>query len=193
MNPSRFLQLKQYPAVRKLLRTLVDMQFNDIRVMLLHPLCSREGGCNFSATSFICNIVSGISAILFKPDKGIGKDRFKELMEKYYPWDEDIDPKKGTKIIWNARNPITHRLGILVPRRGESSVRISKEPLTIRQIKKLENLSKASNIKTIIQERDNVYSINVIGLYRGLHKMLKNLFEDKVEMQKTNRYWERRL
>ena len=190
MNPSKFPQMKQYPAVCKLLRTLVDMQFNDIRVMLLHPLCPREGGCNFSATSFICNIISGISAILFKPDEGIDKDRFKELMKKYYPWDESIDSKIGSEIIWKARNPITHRLGILIPERDEFPVKIRKSPLSMQQIKELEDLSIPSNIKTIIRERDNVYSINVLGLYRGLHKMLENLFQDKKQMQKTNEYWE---
>jgi len=62
------------------------MLFEDIRSMLKHPLHKFEGGCNFATADFICDIISGISATLFKPDKGLNKERFRELTQKYYPW-----------------------------------------------------------------------------------------------------------
>lgn len=191
MKPSEFPEVRLYPAIAKFLQTQVDMLFEDIRSMLLLPLSRCEGGCNFSAADFICDVISGISAVLYKPDEGIDKDRFKELMQNYYPWKEEgFDPQKGTEIIWNwMRNPITHRLGLVLPAKGERPVVVAKSPLNIRQIEELEDISKQIKIKTIEVKEDGTYLINVLGFYRGLHKMLKNLFGDKNQMQRTNKYW----
>jgi len=46
------------------------------------------------------------------------------------------------------RNSITHRLGIVLPYKGERPVKITKSPLNIQQIEKLEDLSKPINLKT---------------------------------------------
>ncbi len=193
MNPSEFSAAKPYPAIVKILQIQVDMQFEDVRSMLLLPLHRYMGGCNFATANFICNIISGISAILYKPTEGLQNDRFKDLMKKYYPWSEEgFEPQLGTDIIYKwMRNPITHRLGFVLPQKGEHRITIAKSPLNIQQIEDLENLSKSSILKTIEDKGDGIYSINVLGFYRGLHKMLKKLFEDKNEMQRTNEYWEK--
>ncbi len=192
MNPSEFPEIESYPAIVELLRTHVDMLFDDIRSMLKLPLDGPKGGCNFAAANFICDIISGISAILYKPYEGLGNDRVKGFMEKYYPWKEEgFDPQEGTKIItkW-MRNSITHRLGIVLSQeRQERPVEIAKRPLTDQEIVELENQSKPKISKTIRVKEDGTYSISVLELYRGLQKMLKNLFEDKVEIQRTNKYW----
>ena len=84
MNPSEFPEVKSYPEIVKFLRAHVDMLFEDIRSMLKHPLCESEGGCNFATANYICDIISGISVILYRPDDGLEKERFKELMQNYY-------------------------------------------------------------------------------------------------------------
>jgi hypothetical protein len=162
--------------------------------MLKLPLCEGEGGCNFATTDFICDITSGISAILYKPEliKNKGhyrfKDHFVEFMEKYYPWKEEgLDPQEGTKIIYEwMRHPITHRLGIVIISQ-EQPVSILKLPLNNNQIRELEDLSKEINLKTI-EKKNGTYSINVLGLYRGVHKMLKSLFRDENRMQQVNEF-----
>ena len=96
MNPSEFPEVKSYPEIVKFLRAHVDMLFEDIRSMLKHPLCESEGGCNFATANYICDIISGISVILYRPDDGLEKERFKELMQNYYSWaEEGFDPGQG--------------------------------------------------------------------------------------------------
>lgn len=107
-------------------------------------------------------------------------------MKEYYPWNEEgVDPECGSSIIWRwMRNPITHRLGLLST--SEPPVVITKSPLNIQQIEELEDLSiPIHTLRTIVKEKDTYY-ISVSGLYRGLHNMLKRLFEDKEEMQRAS-------
>lgn len=194
MNPSEFPEVKSYTAIFKILQTQVDMLFNDIRTMLKQPLSESDGGCNFAAANFICDIISGISVILYKPDEGLGDDRSEELMQNYYPWDkEDITSAKGYKIIHSTRNAITHRLGLKkIPGSKEIPVGIKKSQLTVSEINELENLFEPRpwyGRKTIEVEADGSYSIIVMGFYRGLLEMLKKLFEDKNQMQKTDKFW----
>lgn len=191
MNPSEFPEVKSYPAIVKLLQNQVDMLFEDIRSMLQLPLHGPKGGCNFATANFICDVISGISVILYKPEEGLQNDRFKDLMKKYYPWNEEgFEPQQGIDIYKGMRNSITHRLGFALSQRGERPVTIAKSPCNIQQIEELEDLSKPFILKTIEVNEDGTHSISVLGLYRGLHKMLKKLFEDRNEMQKTNEFWE---
>lgn len=188
MNPSKFPEIKGYPTIVKILEKHIDMWFEDIRAMLLLPLHKNMGGCNFATIDFICDIISGVSAILYKPYEGIRKDRFKEIMRNYYPWKEEgIEPGEGIKIIYNwVRNPITHRLGFLS--KDEKPTIIEKSPLNIDQIEEIEDISKPIDLKTIEIKGDGI-RINVLGLYRGLHVMLKKLFRNENEMKRTEEYW----
>lgn len=200
MNPSQYPEVQAYPAIVKILKDNVDMWFKDVKTMLKQPLCESDGGCNFAAANFICDIISGISSVLYKPNKGIEKDRFEELMKNYYPWaTEGRDPEEGYRIIYKwMRHSITHRLGFFLPAQktppaGEPVIIAkSKHPLNFKQIKELEDLSKLSAFdQTIVDtKRWPRYEVRVEGLYRGLHKMLKNLFKDKQQMQNTNSFWE---
>jgi hypothetical protein len=201
MNPSEFPEVKPYPSIVKFLQKNVDMLFADMRSMLKHPLREGEGGCNFALFNFICDVISGISITLYKPEelckvylgkKGRPTDFATELMKEHYPWEEEgITPEEKdrvVKVIWNVRHSLTHRIGIALPQ--EKGVSIDKPPrgCTDDKIEKLEDLSKQIEIKAIKEVGDLVH-VNVLGFYRGLHKMLRNLCKNEKQMQRANEFW----
>jgi len=99
MRPSEFIDPQRYPSLFEFVRDHLDMQFNDVRAMLRLPLSELRitGGCNFAASSLLCNLISGISVVLYTHNsprrrKKAGKrwdreDRFKEVLEDFFPWD----------------------------------------------------------------------------------------------------------
>src|SRR5262249_22527673 len=112
--------------VREFVRQHLAMQFGDIRAMLRLPL-RREGienGCNFAAASCLCNLISGISVVLFnrrgrqpgaRPrDRG---QRFRDLLRAtYYPWQPGEKPDQKSTVLYQiVRNPVSHCLAVLEP------------------------------------------------------------------------------
>jgi hypothetical protein len=78
--PSQYAEVHQVPAVQRLLREQVDMQFADIRVLLRLPdvRIAPHVGCNLAATSMIFNQISGFSIWFFhnrQAQRILGRER----------------------------------------------------------------------------------------------------------------------
>ncbi|MEM0385690.1 MAG: hypothetical protein QXH64_04470, partial [Nitrososphaeria archaeon] len=201
MNPSDLIDKGKYPQVHKFLGERVDMLFDDMRAMLKHPLPENncKGGCNFALFNFMVDVVSGISITLYDPKEleaylqGKGNkdfDHFKDLLNDFYPWREEgvQDPKGIIDIIWDTRNSLTHRIGLVFP--GEKQVKIRKCRLSDNDIRELEDISrfnKYDNLRTF-DPKENC--INLIRFYRGTYKMLNRLFTDSCYMNRADAFFE---
>ena len=143
MLPSEFPEVQGYPSLKRLLEAQVNMQFGDLRTMLL------GGGCNFAAAAVIFNIIAGSSVCFYKPSKQAltnrkaRGDRFKEVLEKFYPWQGEPMPKhQCVSEIWDsARNPLAHSLGLDAPPEGSmgKQVVLVKWLLTEAHVRELED------------------------------------------------------
>ncbi len=85
MLPSHFPEFNGYPHVHNFVARHPDMQFDDVRGMMKLPLpkFGIPAGCNFAAAAALCNLIGGISVVLYTPKdtkSGSGK-RFNELVE----------------------------------------------------------------------------------------------------------------
>jgi len=112
MLPSHFAEIKGYQHVYNFITKHLDMQFNDVRGMMKLP-CPEFGidaGCNFAAAAALCNLISGVSVVLYtpkEPNSGSGK-KFKELLCEFYPWDSRENKEEKAKVIYDLiRNPLT--------------------------------------------------------------------------------------
>jgi hypothetical protein len=65
--PSEYPELAPYPALQRLMREHVDMQFEDIRAMLRlpRPDIGIETGMNFSLGRALFDLISGASVVFF--------------------------------------------------------------------------------------------------------------------------------
>jgi len=116
MLPSQIPEFKAYPAVNVFVRDHLAMQFDDVRGMMKLPLpgVGIRAGCNFAAAAILCNLISGISVVLYTPrdpNARSGK-KFRELLKEFYPWELSEDMAEKTKVIYDiVRNPLAHSLG----------------------------------------------------------------------------------
>jgi hypothetical protein len=165
------------------------MQFIDVRGMLKLPLPKQgiSGGCNFAATAVLCNLISGISRILYNSDKSGARELFRELLRCYYPWEAGELKQRDYKIeiLYKViRNPLVHSLG--VDDKSDKQIVIEKRPLSIRQINKIERSYKRPRwVKRAVRIEDNKCIINVPGLYWGTYHMLIRLLKDTRQMALT--------
>ena len=95
---------------------------------------------NFAAAAAVCNLVSGISEVLYRPsgnpDSG---PRFKTLLENYFPWEKEERRKDRSKLFYKyIRNPLAHELGLDRKTRRFRIV-IGKAPLSVHRIEELES------------------------------------------------------
>ncbi|MFH0809852.1 MAG: hypothetical protein V2A77_05220, partial [Pseudomonadota bacterium] len=175
---------KQCENLKELLETHVDMQFKDVRTMLMLPQepCGLSAGCNLAITSILCNIIAGLSRCVFEADKlgqrGIDRAQFTGLLTEFYPWqDEPLLKKDGVEILYeHTRNPLTHAFGLREKPENKILV-IDKSPLTYDQIIALEEPPDMNHplTPTLKQHPDGIH-INVATLYWGVHRMLQKLF-----------------
>lgn len=106
-------------SIRDFVRVHVDMQLHDVHTMLLLPLPGQvgmEGGCNFAAVSTLSSLIAGASTVFFRQGGEAGP-RFRDLLTKYYPWDEQpsggVDRDVAVKAIYKEyRNPLAHALAV---------------------------------------------------------------------------------
>lgn len=63
MLPSLFFDRRANPEIYDFVHDQVGMQFADAREMM------KCRGLNFAATMVLCNLISGISVILYDPEK----------------------------------------------------------------------------------------------------------------------------
>ena len=198
MRVSDFVDTAQFPAVARFLDSQVEMQFADLRVLLRLPTGDWGAGCNFAAANVLLNLVSGFSVCLFNAgvnaltERGDRGKRFKNLLERYYPWDaEPWPPDQCSDWLYDvARNPLTHSLGIQVTairQRGG----IAKRPLSPAEIEELEKnrqrpiwLGPTLIVKAVDGSEPGVF-LSVPGLYWGIWRLLENLCGDQEQIGKS--------
>jgi hypothetical protein len=210
--PSEFQEVQAYPELKRLLAEHVDMQFKDLQTMLLLPLPPLSGGCNFAMTAVLLNIVAGVSALFYVPQKGgttvrartSGKTkrprgaeaRFTSLLRDFYPWaDEPLRAGRGSKLLYEAtRNPLDHSLGLAdPPATGHAvrEVRLAKSALTGQQIEELETSAArpswtGTTITLTPTLRKDRIDIRVATPYWGVHRMLHSLFGNATQAASAN-------
>jgi hypothetical protein len=168
------------------------MQFDDIRGMLKLPLpeVGIKAGCNFSAAAMLCNLISGISVVLYTPkNKNIGSGkRFRELLKEYYPWEDGENRQQKSEIIYDfIRNPLAHSLGVL--KRGSLPIAIHKDALTEEQIEEMEkSYIRPSWVPFAVKNNPKGdYILSVWGLYWGVFHLVGNLTKDTGQMQEAEK------
>jgi hypothetical protein len=126
--PSAYPEAANLPAVRQLLGDLIDMQFQDLRVLLRlpDPTLAPNVGCNFTAAAMMTNLMSGFSTWFFhsryarrleplekKKGQAYSARRFKGFVRAYYPRQlHEPTVKTIADHLYDARNVLSHNLGI---------------------------------------------------------------------------------
>src|SRR5262249_30070038 len=147
-----FPEFKKYPSVYALMAKQIDMQFADARALMKLPASEVDpgAGCNLTTAATLCNLISGLSVVLFTPDKAVltkelsaGKyrasgDRFKGLLKGYYPWQTDDNVAQTVDNVYKfVRNPLAHQLGVF----KNPTLWIDKSPLKDSQLVEIETAS----------------------------------------------------
>jgi len=205
MLPSEYPEVQTYASLRQLLAAHVDMQFDDLRTLLLLPRGKAlRGGCNFATAALMFNIIAGSSVCFYKVDleslsaqRNRGK-RFKELLERYFPWEgESLSKTKFVSLLYDlARNPLVHSLGLDPPPAkgvpGEHTV-LTKWPLTPAKVASLEeSVAKPRWAYPTVTTTEYVaggkeHAISIPALYWGVHIMLRKVFADPVQADGAER------
>jgi len=205
MLPSEFPEVQRYPNLKRLLEAQVDMQFIDLRTLLRLPQeqMGLKGGCNLTAAAILFNIIAGSSVCFYNPSEQALADRtgrskrFKEVLEKFYPWQGEPIPKdQCVSVLYDrTRCSLVHSLGLDVPPRGSmgQTVVLEKGPLTEEQVHELEESSSRPVWvpSTIVHKRPLAHgaielAISVPTLYWGVHRMLHALFADSTHAAKSD-------
>ena len=180
MRVSEIPEFANYKNIYGFVHDHLDMQFRDIRGMMRLPLkdLGIDGGCNFAAALAMCNMINGISRVLYQPSKKIPKSsegseiRFKQYLRDYFPWGSGDKREGVVNIIYDVfRNPLTHSLGVQSKQRTRK-VWINKSPLSEEQITQLETNEKrpAWADTAVLIEPDRLV-LNDIGLYWALFEI----------------------
>lgn len=191
MLPSQFPQFKGYPHVHNFVANHLDMQYNDVRGMmkLPRPKVGIRAGCNFAAAAALCNLISGISVVLYTPNdpKISSGNRFKELLDNFYPWDLGENKAEKAKVIYDlVRNPLAHSLGVLS--KGSLPISIRKSAFTEAQLKKIENASvRPTWVPQAVTGDSTEYDLSVWGLYWGVFHLVRQLAGNANQMQEAEK------
>ncbi len=137
MNVNKLLKGHRGSLLELFLKPLVESPLHDVRCLMQLPKGRLKAGCNLSAGILLLNMIAGISVCLYDANlkefnsENKRRKRFKGLLSEYYPWEnEPIEKEQATEILWsNARNPLTHSLGLLNAKRAESAVLFTKRAL----------------------------------------------------------------
>ena len=205
INPSQLPGLAAYPAVQRMFREHLDMQFEDLRAMLQLPVRGMRSGCNFAAAATLTNLIGGFSVVLYDdPHPGMPPataphhrgDRFVHLLMDHFPHDAAIEPAQATMVdvIYRfARNSLTHALGLRKPG-VEPEINIVKRPLTPADIARLETsqIRPVGLVGAVVHQRGaRAYDLSVIGLYWGTFRLLDALIANPRHMNFAERELQR--
>jgi hypothetical protein len=189
MLRSKFPEFRNYPEVLNFATNHLDMQFNDVRGMMKLPLpaIGITGGCNFAAAAILCNLISGISVVLYTPKRrkaGSG-EKFKSLLGDFYPWEPGEKKAEKSKAIYDlVRNPLAHSLGVL--KKGSLPLSIKKGALTEARLQELENASVRPNwVPLAVTGNSRAYVLSVVGLYWGVFDLVRRLAQSTKQMQQA--------
>ncbi len=200
MKPSEFPEIQNYPEIVNFLKLRVDMLFEDIRTLLRLPFDDLVG-CNFTTAAMLFNIIAGFSVCFYNASikairqKGDRGKRFKELLIKYYPWqNESISPKEGSELLYSqTRNPLANSLGLDVPlqtKQTKKNVVLAKDTngLTLKKIDELElSHERPKWLPQTFCIGSNEIRIFIPTLYWGLHRLLHKFFADKEQIEKAEK------
>lgn len=191
MLPSQFPEFKAYPAVDNFVTYHLAMQFDDVRGMMKLPLpqVGIGAGCNFAVVATLCNLISGISVVLYTPkgpNGGSGK-KFKELLEEFYPWEPGEKKAEKAKVIYDlVRNPLAHSLGVL--KKGSLPISIVKDTLTEAQLEEMENSSvRPIWVPLAVTGGSTKYVLSVWGLYWGVFHLVWRLAKSTNQMHQADK------
>ncbi len=199
MNPSAWPELEPYPALRELFERQMDIEFADIRTLLLLPERKVHSGCSLALALLLFNLVSGASVLFYKAslkgftDQRNHRQRFKGLLHEYYPWSEDdLRREDATDVLWDgAQNPLMHQLRLgptrRIPLPGAPRVQgtpvtliFGKEDLTAQQIEEVAtSRTRPSWLKETVWLADQLVLINVPAFAWGVHEMIRRLLSDE--------------
>lgn len=205
MRPESIPELAKYPKVQWFVENLLAMQFGDVRSMLRLPVKKRaqkkedkvENGCNFAAAASLCNLISGISVILFnragrKPGrKGAPRDRgkrFKALLTaNYYPWQPSENRAQKIDALYDIlRNPLAHSLGVLEPGQIPIDCLKTEEGMTMAEVDNLDIAYDGGRSLTPALEMDSGrWKLNVPYFYAAVVEMLRALVYDSAQMTQS--------
>lgn len=200
MEFHKLVDSQQYPKLSYFLEHFLTMQFEELRCLLRLPEGELTAGCNYATACVLFNIIGGLSVCLYnasldefmkKRPTGRGQ-RFKDLLETYYPWkDEPVPKKTAVEVLYNSvRNPLAHCLGLYRPDEKYGS-RIVKTHVDIEKIAALEsNKTRPSGLHPtiIISPSAYHYDVNVNTLYWGLNRLIENLLSDKQQVERADAF-----
>jgi hypothetical protein len=196
MLPSAFAEISHVtePSLKRMFRDHLDMQVEDLRVLLRMPRSGFPGGCNFAAAAMIFNLIAGASVCLYNAnEKTLRKEppagaHFRGILEKYFPWGaEPVAAVDGARVIYKySRNPLAHSLGLA--RAGVPDIAVAKKRLGPNQIEALEDSAvRPSWAAPALTPEGGNYTLDIAGLYWGLHRMLHAVVADPVQRQGAER------
>jgi hypothetical protein len=189
MLPSEYPEIQAYANLKKMLQVVVDMQFADLRDLMRLPAYTLTTGMNLTAAARLFDMISGSSICFYnsKPaklsQKGISGKEFKGLLTDFFPWNAVSVPEvDAIEVFYDwARNPLAHALGVDV-RPGNPDVALRKGPLTKARVLRLENSATLPQWAAApLVGQKGQYSLNVPGLFWGVHRMLHKLFADATQ------------
>lgn len=199
-NPSDFPELKNYPAVQKFIRDHVDMLFSDFRLMLRAPFKwieqeLRDTGFNFSAYLLGIHILEGLS-VIFSDDtlaelkRRNRRDLFVGFVKQNYPDEEGEglnipEQEKKAKLLYDARNPLVHSLGIALGGCKYIPCYVLKNSLSPEEISELERGKRPHHPTVVLQ--NNYCDIYVPALYWGIYQLLEKIFQVQHRMEELNK------
>jgi hypothetical protein len=196
-NPSENVDASTYPATHRLLRQHVDMQVADLRVLFQLPVDELDPsvGCNLTTAAMMLNVISGFSRWFFHTDEGaqiaaeeegrrpLSRRRFLGFVEAYWP---HIAPEPSSdevaRRLYSVRNSLAHDLGVGEVPEGEQleDVRLAKRAFSLADVVDVERTSRDHHplTKPVIEEREGMYVVHLIGVYWALHRMLADALRD---------------
>ena len=141
----------------RIVREQIDPLLRDVHAMLMLPrkdIPGLDAGCNLAVSLVLLNVVSGVSATLYD-DPSLGDvdprnqsgEAFRRVLERHYPWDEEpnvegaIRERHAATVFYDAfRNPLTHRLGIVLPDEdhGHGQRKVAKGAMSDKKIEDIE-------------------------------------------------------
>jgi hypothetical protein len=192
--------------VRNFIKNQIKMQFEDVHALLRLPIKQLadpiNAGCNFATATIILSLISGLSAMLDNNFDTSNKSKklFKQVLEKYYPWNLQppiggTNPNNNKKqaigdLYTYIRNPLSHSLG--VKKQNTHFIYIYKDTLSEKDIEKIEKSLMSPGPAIIYtsnkwgNESRTGLNLYVSNLYWGVRKLLKNMTDDLVLMNKLN-------
>jgi hypothetical protein len=173
------------------------MQVADLRLLFRLPVPELDPnvGCNLTAAAMMLNLISGFSRWFFHTDEAAliaaqerqdgrqrSRQRFVGFVESYWPQIQPEAPaKEVAERLYTVRNSLAHDLGVGEPSGGDDvqDIRLAKRALLLDDIVYLERAVGHPLTRPVIEQRDSVYVVHLLGVYWALHQMLHAALEDR--------------